>query len=383
MQFEFATANRIIFGPGTVKQVPALAAQLGRCVFLVTDSEVRCKSLMNVLMELDLSVVFFLVEKEPDVNGVLLATRIAKESSSQVVIGFGGGSTLDISKVVAALINSKGDLLDYLEVIGTGRKLEMPPIPYIAIPTTSGTGSEVTRNAVINVPERRIKTSLRSPFLLPKIAVIDPELTISLPPAITASTGMDALTQLIEPFVSNSPTPLTDALCRDGIPRVPRSLPEVYLNGMNLNARQEMALASLLGGMALANARLGAVHGMANPIGGMTFAPHGAICARLLPLVMEANINALRTRQPDSPALARYTEVACILTGNKNATADDGITSTRELSQILNIRPLREYGMRSEDFPALVEQSQKASSMRGNPIALTEAELIKILESAV
>jgi alcohol dehydrogenase class IV len=224
--------------------------------------------------------------------------------------------------------------------------------------------------------------SLRSPYMLPRLAVVDPELTCSLPPSATASTGMDALTQLIEPFICNSPTPLTDAICREGIQRAARSLRRACENGMDAAAREDMSLASLFGGLALANARLGAVHGMANPIGGMSHAPHGAVCARLLPLVMETTLRALRSRLPDSSAITRYTEVARLLTGNEEATAEDGAAWVRELCQALNIRPLAEYGLKAEDYPALVEQSQKANSMKGNPVPLTNVELMTILAEA-
>jgi alcohol dehydrogenase class IV len=383
MRFEFATASRILFGPGTCNEVPGLAALYGQHVFVVTDSKERCSVLLEQLSRNGLSSIVFLVNKEPDLQCVSMATRIANESFSKLVIGFGGGSVLDTAKTAAALMTNPGNLLDYLEIIGAGRSLKNPSTPFIAIPTTAGTGSEVTRNAVIEIPEKRIKVSLRSPYLLPKIAVIDPELTYSLPAHITASTGMDALTQLIEPFVCNASTPLTDALCRDGILRAARSLSKVYENGMNSDAREDMALASLFGGMALANARLGAVHGMANLVGGRSYAPHGAICARLLPLVMETNIFALRTRQPKSPVIERYNEVARLLTGDENAIADAGMVWIRELCQVLNIRPLNEYGLNSDDFPALVEQSQKASSMRGNPVPLTDTELMNILVHAI
>jgi alcohol dehydrogenase class IV len=379
MRFEFATANRILFGPGISLQVPGLTILQGHRVLVVADSQKRCSALLNELRSQGLFVVVYIVEKEPDIECVMLATRIARECDCQLIIGFGGGSALDTGKAVAALITNPGNLSDYLEVIGAGRTLENPSAPYIAIPTTAGTGSEVTRNAVISVPERHIKVSLRSPYLLPTIAVIDPELTFSLPPSITASTGMDALTQLIEPFVCNAPSPLTDALCRDGILRVARSLRKVFENGNNSNAREEMALASLFSGIALANARLGAVHGMANPIGGMSHASHGAICARLLPLVMEANLHALRSRLPESPAILRYNEIARLLTWDEYASADAGVIWVRELCQALDIRPLKEYGLKTEDFSALVENSQKASSMRGNPVELTDSELMTIL----
>jgi alcohol dehydrogenase class IV len=383
MRFEFATSNRILFGPGTLSEVPALAATLGQRAFLFTNSMERCAPLKEGLLALGLSVEVFLVKKEPNLDSILLATRNMQEFNCQLVIGFGGGSALDTGKAAAALMTNPGDPLDYLEVVGTGRPLQNPSAAFIAIPTTAGTGSEVTRNAVITLPEKRLKVSLRSPFMLPRFAVVDPQLTYSLPPFVTATTGLDALTQLIEPIVCISPTPLTDAICRDGIVRVARSLRKAFENGLDASAREDMALASLFGGMALANARLGAVHGMANPVGGFSNAPHGAVCARLLPLVMQANLKALRTRLPASPAIARYVEVARLLTGDETASAEAGAEWVRDLCSALDIRPLKEYELNPDDLRAVVEQSQKANSMKGNPVNLTDAELFSILQSAI
>jgi alcohol dehydrogenase class IV len=382
MRFEFATSGRILFGPGVISDVPALAASLGKRIFLVTDSMERCSILRSGLLAQGLSVEILLVRKEPDLDSIVMATRKIDESGSQVVIGFGGGSALDTGKAASVLVANPGDPLDYLEVVGLGHPLQNPSIPFIAIPTTAGTGSEVTRNAVINLPGKRIKVSLRSPYMLPRHAIVDPELTYSLPPSITAWTGLDALTQLIEPFVCNSPTPLTDAICRDGIVRASRSLRKAFENGLDVNAREDMTLASLFGGLALANARLGAVHGMANPVGGFSQAPHGAVCARLLPLVMETNLLALRARLPGSPAIARYTEVARLLTGHDTATPEEGVDWVRKLCISLDVRPLNEFGLTPDDLPAVVEQSQKASSMKGNPLPLTNDELISILHQA-
>jgi alcohol dehydrogenase class IV len=383
MRFEFATSNRILFGPGVISEVPALAAALGQQVFLVTSSLERSAPLKDGLSGLGLTVESFLVKKEPDIDSILMATRSMLEFKCQLVIGFGGGSALDTGKAAAALLMNPGDPLDYLEVVGLGRPLQNPSAAFIAIPTTAGTGSEVTRNAVITVPNKRLKVSLRSSYMLPRLAVVDPQLTYSLPPSVTAMTGLDALTQLIEPFVCIFPTPLTDALCRDGIRRAARSLRKACENGQDASARQDMALASLFGGMALANARSGAVHGMANPVGGFSHAPHGAICGRLLPLVIETNLQALRSRLPASPAIARYTEVARLLTGDETAGAEAGADWVRELCSALEIRPLKEYGLIPDDLPAVVDQSQKASSMKGNPVNLTDAELLSILQSAI
>jgi alcohol dehydrogenase class IV len=383
MRFEFATAGRILFGAGRAAEVPTLAAQLGHHAFVVTDSRLRAALLLAGLSTQGLSTAVFLVEKEPDIAAVLLATQAFKDVGSDLVIGLGGGSAIDTGKAVAALAANPGEPLDYLEVVGGGQPLERPSVPYIAIPTTAGTGAEVTRNAVLAVPEQRVKVSLRSPFLLPLLAVVDPELTYSMPPALTANTGMDALTQVLEPFVCNAPTPLTDALCRDGIARAGRSLSRAYAHGDDAAARQDMSLVSLYGGLALANARLGAVHGLAGPLGGLLPAPHGAICARLLPLVMQANLQALRSRQPASPAFERYAEAARLLTGSPAARPEDGIAYVERLCTELSVRPLGEFGLQAAHFPTIVQQAQQSSSMKGNPIRLTDEELTGILAAAL
>lgn len=382
MRFEFSTAHRILFGPGTLSETFAQASALGQRAFVVVDSPERAAPLLDGLRQAGLETTVWVVRGEPEVESVMVATRKAQEAKSDLIIGFGGGSSLDTAKAVSALLTNPGDIYEYLEVIGEGRPLRVPAAPCIAIPTTAGTGAEVTRNAVLTATRQRVKVSLRSPFLLPRLAIVDPQLTLSLPPAITASSGLDALTQLIEPFVSNAANPLTDALCSEGIRRVARSLQQAYHHGDDLSAREDMSLASLFGGLALANARLGAVHGLAGPIGGMFHAPHGAICGRLLPFVIETNLQALRQREPQSPALERYTQIARWLTARSNAGADEGVLWLRECLEEFSIPPLRVYGVSHRDFPILAAQAGRASSMKGNPIALTEMELVAILAAA-
>lgn len=383
MRFEFATATRILFGPGTLHHVGPLAAEMGRRAFVVThDNAEYVAPLQELLTQHDIQSVWFGVSGEPTTDIVLEGVRRAREVACDCVIGIGGGSVLDTGKALAALLTNRGELLDYLEVIGRGQPLSHPSAPYIAIPTTAGTGSEVTRNAVLASPEHRVKVSLRSPLMLPRLAVVDPELTYSMPPALTASTGLDALAQVLEPYVCNQPNPITDALCREALPRAARSLRRAYEDGTDTAAREDMALVSLFGGLALANARLGAVHGFAAPLGGMFSAPHGAICARLLPYVMEANVRALQARMPDSPALARYDEVAQLLTGSATARAADGVTWAQGLCAALNVPPLSEFGLTAQDFPSVVDKARKASSMQGNPITLTDEELTGILRQA-
>lgn len=383
MRFEFATATRIVFGPGAARDIAPLAAGFGRRAFVVADGDgARAAAVLAELQAQGLATDWIGVAAEPTTDSALAATARAREFGADIAIGLGGGSALDTGKAVAALLANPGDLLDYLEVVGRGRALAHPSIPYIAAPTTAGPGAEVTRNAVLASPEHRVKVSLRSLHMLPRVAVVDPELTYSLPPAVTASTGLDALTQLIEPYTCISPNPMTDALCREGMARAARSLRRAYEDGRDAAAREDMAITSLFGGLALANAKLGAVHGLAGPLGGLFPAPHGAVCARLLPIVMAANVRALQARAPASPALARYAEVAEILTGRPGATIEDGIAWVSALCADLAVPPLSTYGMTQDDIPVVVAQGQKASSMKGNPIALTDEELAGILAEA-
>ena len=283
----------------------------------------------------------------------------------------------------AALASNPSDVLDYLEVIGKAQPLPNAPFPMIAVPTTAGTGSEVTRNAVLGSPEHRVKVSLRSPLMLPRIALIDPRLTLGLQPAVTASTGLDALTQLIEPYVCRRANPITDALCLDGLRAVKRSLATAFQNGGDLSARSGMCYASLLGGLALANAGLGVVHGFAAPIGGMFAAPHGAICAAILPNGMEANIRALRARDPECDALERYREIARVLTGDPQAAPEDGFHWVRQLVQALRIPTLAAYGIGPQDTPDIAAKAARASSMKANPVDLTHAELQDTIRQAI
>jgi alcohol dehydrogenase class IV len=384
MNFEFATANRILFGPGKLGEVAPIASRWGNRTLLVTGrSSDRAEPLLDQLKAKGVSVSLFNVAGEPTLELVQSGVWKARDNGCNVVLGFGGGSVIDTGKAIAALLANEGDLIDYLEVIGKGRVLTEPSVPYIAIPTTAGSGAEVTRNAVLASTEHRVKVSLRSPFMLPRLAVVDPELTYCLPPSLTATTGLDALTQLIEPYVCNNPNPLTDALCREGIRRVSKSLRRAYHDGDDIEARSDMSLAGLLGGIALANAKLGAVHGLAGPLGGVLTAPHGAICASLLPIVVKANLKALEERSPNSPVLARYCEVARLLTGKATATSDDGVSWLKALCQDLKIAALSQYDLNHQVIPAVVAQAKRASSMKGNPIQLDESELSHILEQTL
>jgi alcohol dehydrogenase class IV len=384
MRFEFATATRIVFGPGTVREVAPAAREMGQRALLVTGrSQARAAPLLAQLKEVGIACCGCVVHDEPTVDLVRRAVAFARKERCDLVIALGGGSALDAAKAIAALLTNGGDLVDYLEVIGQARPLTEPAAPFIAVPTTAGTGTEVTRNAVLASPEHRVKVSVRSPLMLARLAVIDPELTYGLPPEVTARTGLDALTQLIEPYVSTRANPLTDGFCLEGMKRVSRSLRRACQEGEDPAAREDMAAAALLSGLALANAGLGVVHGLAGPIGGMFPAPHGAVCAALLPGGMETNIQALRERAPQNEALHRYDEIGRVLTGRPDARAEDGVVWVKQVCRQLVIPPLRSHGIGELDFPMLVAKSSQASSMKANPIVLTAEELRAVLDSAL
>lgn len=381
-QFEFATAGRIIFGDGKVRELPAIAKRLGSRALLVCGSNsARTRLPVQWLADAGVESTVFSIANEPEISEAQQGAEIARRQRCELVIGFGGGSAIDAAKAIAALSTNTQDVFDYLEVIGKAQPLDIAPLPVIAVPTTAGTGAEVTRNSVLSSKQHRVKVSLRSPGMLPRVAIIDPELTRDLSPALTASTGMDALTQLIEPFVSARANPMTDALCREAIPRAARALPLAFANGRDTEARRDMALASLFGGMALANAGLGAVHGFAAPIGGMFPAPHGAVCAALLAGVIEMNCQVARELKVNETS-ARYDEVARLLTGCDSAKAQDGIRFVHELCESLHIPRLRDFTIQRSNLSEIAEKAALASSMKANPLTLCRAQLVEILERA-
>jgi alcohol dehydrogenase class IV len=389
--FELATAGRVVFGAGTRDQIAPALTELGaERVLLVTGRSGRSSDeLVARLAEHQIRASVFHVAGEPSVDIARSGVREAQTSRADAVVAIGGGSALDAGKAIAALSVVETDVMEHLEVVGAGRPLERPPLPFVAVPTTAGTGSEVTRNAVLSVPSAGVKASLRSRLMLPRLAVVDPDLLRGAPAATIAHSGLDALSQLIEPFLSSRANPISDALAREAIPRSARSLRRAHVAGLDSDdaapVRGDLALASLCGGLCLANAGLGAVHGFAAPLGGMFDAPHGAVCAALLPHVLAVNLAALRARAPGHPALPRFRELGALLEGTApGATSDDAaVAFVTDLCRALGIEPLRRYGMAAGDIPELVDRAKRASSMKGNPIALTDAELAEIATRAL
>jgi len=378
--FEFTAPPRILFGPGMRRQAGELARGFGRRTLVVTGAHPeRSAWLTDQLATAGVEWELFPVDLEPLVETARRGVAVASGIKADVVVGIGGGSALDTAKSIAVLASNGGDPMDYLEVIGHGRPLEKPSLPVVAIPTTAGTGSEVTRNAVLKSSEQRVKVSLRSATMIPRVALVDPELTHAMPPEVTASTGLDALTQLIEPFTSCRANPMVDALCREGMGRVARSLRRAWADGEDADAREDMALASLFSGLALANAGLGIVHGITGPAGGLFPAAHGMLCAALLPHAMAVNREALRRRQPQSPILARYDEVARRLTGRDAAGAEDAEEWLLTLMAEMRVPSLAACGIGPEHLDELVAKAAVASGTKANPIELTEAEIREIL----
>lgn len=378
--FELATAARILFGEGRAAAIPAEVRALGvRRVLLVTGRPRPASAALQAGLEaLGVEVQPLRVQGEPTVELAREGAARARAAGCDGVVALGGGSAIDAGKAVAALAANPGDVLDYLEVVGRAEPLGRPSLPFVAAPTTAGTGAEVTRNAVLGAPEARVKASLRSPFMLPRLAVVDPDLLEGAPRAQLAASGLDALTQLVEPYLSARANPLTDALAAEGMRRSARALRPACQGPLDAGLRRDLALASLFGGLCLANAGLGAVHGLAGPAGGMLDAPHGALCAALLPAALEVNLRALRARAPGHPAVERFAHVAAWLTGRPAATAEEGIAWIAALVRDLGVPGLGRLGLAEGDVPALVERARRASSMKANPVALTDAEIAEI-----
>jgi alcohol dehydrogenase class IV len=379
--FEFATAGRILAGNGRAAELPEVLAGLGTRALVCTGADPARHG--GLLAGLGMPAALFAVAGEPTVDLARAGAAAAREHRADVVAAIGGGSVIDTGKAVAMLLGNGGDPLDYLEVVGSGRKITKPSVPCVAVPTTAGTGAEVTANAVLAVPAHGLKASLRSPLMIPAVALVDPGLTLSCSPAVTAASGMDALTQCLEPYVSVRATPLTDGLAREGLRRAAAGLRAAFADGSDLAARSDMAMCSLLGGMSLANAKLGAVHGLAGVIGGTAAVPHGVACAALLAPVTEANVRALRSASDGQPALDRYTEVAAILTGNPAAAVEDGFTWIRETVALLEIPRLAAFGLKTQEVGDVAAKAATSSSMQGNPVVLSDDELRTILLDAI
>jgi alcohol dehydrogenase class IV len=381
--FELSLPSKVLFGAGCLDQLGAEVARHAKHVLLVSGGNpARVEKALASLKAARVATTFYAVTGEPTLDAVRGGVRTAQKAGCGAIVAVGGGSIIDAAKAIAAMATQTGDLMDYLEIIGSGKPIAQAPLFFVAVPTTSGTGAEATRNAVLTSTEHRVKVSLRHPWMVPKVALLDPEATLSLPSEVTASTGTDALCQLLESYTCRTPNPFTDALCREGMLMITRSIRRAFTNGNSVEARADMLLGAHFSGQALANAKLGAVHGFSAVLGGMYQVPHGAICGALLAPVTRANLKALAERDPESPVRDRYAVAARWLTGQEDSQASDAAAYCELLRLDLGIPGLQALGVKREDFDAIVESASKASSMKGNPVELTTEEMTNILEAA-
>ncbi len=383
LSFDFATSGHIHFGRGSLARLADyLGADTSPILLLTGQHNAVDNPILPLINGRSIPLHQAIIVGEPDSNVIDQEAEKARVAGIKAVISFGGGSVLDAGKAIAMLITNGGVSLDYAEIVGKGKNITIPSLPNFAIPTTAGTGSEVTKNAVIIFKEKKVKASIRSPLMIPQVAIVDPETMRSVPPEITASTGMDALTQVLESYLSSRSTILVDSMCEKAIPMAFKSLAKVYENGNDLDAREEMAYVSLIGGVSLANAGLGAVHGFAAAIGGMYSIPHGSICACFLPVVFEANYQALMKKNPNHPAINKCRQIA-MYSGIKNGDVSELIEKLYNLRFDLNIPGMRKFGINRSMAGDIAESTARTSSMKGNPIDLSFDQLVQILIKCV
>ncbi|MBV7410548.1 iron-containing alcohol dehydrogenase [Maritimibacter sp. DP1N21-5] len=376
--FALTAPKRTIFGRGARVTASAEVAALGARVLLVRGRSVAwVDALAGDLTRIGCRLETVFTRGEPDLEDVRSAVRAARAHRADCVLSVGGGAAIDLGKAVAGLSPSEGDVADHLE-LGAARTLELStPLPFIAIPTTAGTGAEATRNAVIGVPERRAKISLRDSRLVPDLALVDPALTDHSPRALTLASGLDAVTQLVESYLCTRANPVTDALCRSAIPSAIAALHRL-MKGEDSKARDDMARASYLSGIALANSGLGIVHGLASVIGGRG-AAHGAICGRLLAPGLAVNYEVLKQQ---TGSVARFHDVEDWLAKGLGVSGESGNRALRRFVGANGLPDLQDLGVLKADVEAIAELSLSASSTRANPVVLTRADVIRVLDLA-
>ena len=384
--FSISRLPRIEFGSGALRKLPDIAASYGKRLLLVTGANSflaspQAETLFDAFRARGLGWEVVKVAVEPSPTFVDATVAALHDERFDAVIGIGGGSALDAAKAVAGLLQPGNSVLDHLEGVGPELPYRGPATPFIAVPTTAGTGSEATKNAVLSI-EGRFKKSFRDERLVAEWAIVDPDLLATCPPALIAADGMDAFTQLLESFVSTRSNPLTDALARSGIMMVKDSLLSLHRE-QTTAAREKMAYAALLSGICLAQTGLGSVHGLAAPLGAFFPIPHGVACGTLVATATEVNIAALKARLPDSPALPKYAEVGRRFAMQKGLNGDEAraflVATLRQWEAALDLPRLSYYRLADADFSRVVANS-RGSSMKTNPVELTDAELTRILK---
>ncbi len=380
MQFSLTAPAKLEFGRGKAALVAPAAVKMGQRVLLVRGrSAVWADTLHADLTVAGCTVTVVYGQGEPDLPLVLDLLGQVRGQGADVVIGVGGGSVLDLAKALAALVPAPADPMRYLEVVGEGKPLEAAPLPFIAVPTTAGTGAEVTKNAVIGIPEHSRKVSLRDDRMMARLAVVDPALTDGCPRGVTLASGLDAVVQVIEPYLSCKATVLTDALCRDAIPRGLSALNRL-MQGEDPQARDDMALCSLYGGLALANAGLGAVHGVAGILGGVTGWPHGLICGRFLVPVLRDHATA-----PDLPLDTenRLQEVRQWIADAMGGSPDLAFETLENWIEDAGLPRFSTMGGSQTDEIFIANGAAVSSSMKGNPVVVPADRLAKLVKTVL
>jgi alcohol dehydrogenase class IV len=387
--FGFAAIPHLHFGAGKITVLPSAVKAFGSKMLLITGAHsfITSSHGQNLLEQLHSNGIVvdrYTIDKEPAPAMIDAAVKKFSHSVPDVVVAIGGGSVLDAGKAIAAMIPLNESVKDYLEGVGTKPAHPGTKVPFIAVPTTSGTGSEATKNAVLSeTGEKGYKKSLRHNNFVPNVAIVDPVLTVSCPPATTAASGMDAFTQLLESYLSTAANPITDALAFEGLRRVSTSLKKAYQDGSNLEARTDMALASYLSGITLANAGLGLVHGFASSIGGYFDIPHGVICSSLMAAANKATVQKLRLKKIDEGALMKYAAIGKIFSSLENRSADYYIDFLLTLidtwTKEMDIPGLAQGGVTPPDFEKIINVTEN----KNNPVALEREEMVEILHRSL
>ncbi|MBB1464517.1 iron-containing alcohol dehydrogenase [Vibrio sp. SG41-7] len=377
--FQFMTSTKIIFGDGALPASLSLFNQYGYSVLLVTGNTLERTSLVTDYLDAQsMRYQQIAVSGEPNIKMVEEAATSARRFKPDMVVAMGGGSAIDMGKALAAVLPNQGNLYDYVEVVGRNVPLKTKPLPFIAIPTTASTGAEVTKNAVLKSGQDQVKISLRSPEMLADVAIVDPALTHGTNPYLSGRGAMDAFTHLMEAYVCGEPNPLTDMICEEGLRKLSCSVIQACIYD-EPQARSDLAFASMLGGMAITNAKLGAAHGLASALGGKISAPHSVITARLAPFVMLENI-AVAKEQQRNDILARYQRIAQIVTGNVEAKEEEAITWLSEVLDTLKLPSLLEFGVCEAQFDEVSADALKSVAIKGTPLPLNQERLVHILK---
>lgn len=376
--FQFMTSTRIVFGDGALANSLSLINKFGYSALLICGSNTkRIDPVLHYLSLQNMRYQQVSIQGEPYIAMVEELAASARIFRPDMVIAMGGGSVIDVGKALAALIPNQGSVYDYAEVVGRNVPLQAKPLPFIAIPTTAGTGAEVTSNAVLRSAQEKVKVSMRSPEMLPDVAIVDPMLTYGLDKGLSGQGAMDAFCHLMEAYVCGQPNPITDMICEEGLRRLAGAIFPACEDD-DRRARSDLSFAAMLGGMAVMNAKLGAAHGLASALGGKLDVPHSVITAELTPYVMQENIEVAK-ESGRSDILNRYRHLASIITGRHSATAEDGVLWVQRTLRRLALPPLSSYGLCETLFEEVADDALRSTAIQGNPLPLNQGRLIRIL----